>query len=686
MRIAILLYRQLPLWFTSGDIEYKMGPLNFAFVVHNHQPVDNKHEIIEKIYSRSYLPFVKVLDAHPQIRANLHYTGSLLDWLECWHPEFIDRLRVLVERGQVEMIGGAYYEPIISVIPDADSIGQISELRQKISKLFGIVPNGFWMAERAWEPQMPEILERSKVRYTLLDEIMLSLSGIDDSLFFKPYLVESRGKYTTVFPILRKLRKTIPYKSVRTILDYLKGVLKAGGELAVYADDGEKFGAWPHSYERVYKNGWLESFLKSLEKNSAWLNTVLLSDYLKENPALTRTYLSCASYPELMEWSLPASSDVEHAKGFWRLFLSKYPESSRMYSRMLRTSAAVHALGNNASKEMLHELWKGQCNDAYWHGVFGGLYLSILRRITYSHLIRAQAMSEEMIIGRADFIKVEKAKFDGSEEILVDTKRLGILASPEYGGSIIELDYKSKGINLFDTLARRQEKYHHQVKNTKGSDASKKLRSLHGKLLAKEDGLEDLLIYESGPRFSFLDHILKKDTTPTDIQSQKHVEYISPYAQYEPEIFAARDFARINFYRSFKLGMNSTSIQKMFELRKSSSEIEVTWTVKSTRAKHSYTFSPEINLGSLGDGLFAKRNLNMMIKHTRILSLDYPEVGLRVNLDFGTYVDVWQLPINTVSKSESGYERTLQCVSIMPQYEFDTSEILRKSIRMRISN
>ena len=74
------------------------------------------------------------------------------------------------------MIGGAYYEPIISVIPDADSIGQISELSQKISKLFGIVPNGFWMAERAWEPQMPEILERAKVRYTLLDEIMLSLS------------------------------------------------------------------------------------------------------------------------------------------------------------------------------------------------------------------------------------------------------------------------------------------------------------------------------------------------------------------------------------------------------------------------------------------------------------------------------------------------------------------------------
>ena len=664
----------------------KMASLKFAFAIHNHQPVDNKHEIIEKIYSTSYLPFIKVLSDHPQVKANLHYTGSLLDWLESWHPEFINRLRVLAERGQIEIIGGGYYEPILSVIPDADSIGQIAELRRRVSELFGLAPDGFWMAERAWEPQMPEILEQSNVKYTLLDEIMLSLSGIDGSLFFRPYLVESRGKYTTVFPILRKLRKTIPYKSVRTVIDYLQNILKEGGELAVYADDGEKFGAWPNSFERVYKNGWLESFLKSLEKNSAWLNTVLLSDYLKENPAQTRTYLSCASYPELMEWSLPTSSKSEDAKGFWRLFLSKYPESARMYSKMLRTSAAVHALGNDTSKEMLHELWKGECNDAYWHGVFGGLYLGILRRITYSHLIRAQAMSEEIINGGADFIKIEKARFDGSEEILADTRRLGILATPRYGGSLVELDYKARSINLFDTLARRQEKYHYQVKNAKGSDRPKRLRPLHGRLTAKEDGLEDLLIYENGPRFSFLDHIFKKDITAADIQSQKHIEYISPYAPYESEIVATRDLARIDFSRSFKLEMNSVSLQKRFELRKSSSEIEVTWTFKSAGDKRSYTFSPEINLGSLGDGLFAKRNLNVEMKRTKILGLAYPEIGLRVNLDFGTHLDVWQLPINTVSKSESGYERTLQCVSIMPQYEFEASEMMRANIRMRISS
>ena len=112
-----------------------------------------------------------ILSEHPEIKVNLHYTGSLLDWLESFHPEFIRKVRSLIERGQVEMLGGGYYEPILSVIPDADSEGQLTALNQRIKKLFGTEPNGCWMAERAWEPQLPEILDRSHLKYTLLDAI-----------------------------------------------------------------------------------------------------------------------------------------------------------------------------------------------------------------------------------------------------------------------------------------------------------------------------------------------------------------------------------------------------------------------------------------------------------------------------------------------------------------------------------
>ena len=39
---------------------------------------------------------------------------------------------------------------------------------------------------------------------------------------------------------------------------------------------------------------------------------------------------------------------------------------------------------------MIDHLYRSQCNDAYWHGVFGGLYLNHLREAAYSNLLRAE--------------------------------------------------------------------------------------------------------------------------------------------------------------------------------------------------------------------------------------------------------------------------------------------------------
>src|SRR5207248_2623336 len=102
----------------------------------------------------------KKLPEVPTIRANIHYSGYLLEWMEQFHPEFIDLLRKMVERDQVEIVGGGYYEPILVCIPDRDAEGQVALLGEKIGSLFGRRPHGLWTAERAWEPQMPEVIQR----------------------------------------------------------------------------------------------------------------------------------------------------------------------------------------------------------------------------------------------------------------------------------------------------------------------------------------------------------------------------------------------------------------------------------------------------------------------------------------------------------------------------------------------
>lgn len=283
--------------------------ISLSMVIHNHQPVDNQPKVIELLYQRSYLPFVMALANHRTLKANLHYTGPLLDWLENNHPEFLDAVRDLAKTGQVAIVGGGYYEPIISAIPDSDAAGQTDLMRKRIKSLFGVTVRGFWLAERAWEPRLPEVLSSAGVCYTAIDDTVLTGVGVKQKNCFYPFIVESRGSQIIAFPILKKLRYLIPFEKPESTISFLQKNRGSLNEIAVFGDDGEKFGAWPNTYDLVYKKKWLESFFSLLERHAETISTTTLDDYIdhyefSDNPM--SVHLPAASYDELMKWSLPA--------------------------------------------------------------------------------------------------------------------------------------------------------------------------------------------------------------------------------------------------------------------------------------------------------------------------------------------------------------------------------------------
>jgi alpha-amylase len=119
-----------------------LSKVSFALVIHSHQPVGNFEHVIEDAYQKAYHPFLAALESHPAIRLSLHYSGSLLEWLERRHPEFFDQLRRLVGREQVELVGGGFFEPILPAIPDHDKIAQIKRLSEYLRHHFGGTPKG----------------------------------------------------------------------------------------------------------------------------------------------------------------------------------------------------------------------------------------------------------------------------------------------------------------------------------------------------------------------------------------------------------------------------------------------------------------------------------------------------------------------------------------------------------------
>src|SRR5215203_3325854 len=130
------------------------NPIRFVLALHNHQPIGNFHGVIEQAYQESYRPFLDLFERYERLRLALHTSGCLMEWMEAYHPEYLDRLADLVAAGRVEIIGGALEEPILPMLPSRDRIGQIRRFSQWIESRLRTTVRGAWIPERVWEQQL----------------------------------------------------------------------------------------------------------------------------------------------------------------------------------------------------------------------------------------------------------------------------------------------------------------------------------------------------------------------------------------------------------------------------------------------------------------------------------------------------------------------------------------------------
>ncbi|MGN6593778.1 MAG: alpha-amylase/4-alpha-glucanotransferase domain-containing protein [Terriglobales bacterium] len=421
----------------------------FALLLHAHQPVGNFDSVIENTYQSAYAPFLAAAARRPWLRLNLHYSGFLLDWLAEHHPEYLQQLRALQAEGRLELLGGGYYEPILSSILAADQQEQLARLSATLVRHFGAPPRGAWLAERVWEPEMAAVLARAGLRYTMLDDSHLELAGVPADQLHGYWLTESQGETLAVVPSNYFLRQALPFRPVAEGMDYLaNAAARFPGSLLTMGDDLEKFGSWPHTAQHVYQDGWLQSFFDRLEALQDQVTTVRLSEYLASHPPRGLVYIPTASYPEMMRWAGSAT---------WRGFLTKYPEANLLHKTQLdlsRRGAAPPAARTH--------LLAGQCNDVYWHGWFGGLYSPHLRNLAFTHLLAADrllaAASPAPPLRRWDLL------CNGTEILELRSASLRLLLNPSDGGTLIELDALAADANLVNSIRLRPEPYHDDLR------------------------------------------------------------------------------------------------------------------------------------------------------------------------------------------------------------------------------
>ena len=657
---------------------------------HAHQPVGNFPWVIEDAVKRCYRPFLEVAERHPAIRFSLHISGWLLDVLEKKHPAEMARIRRMIRRGQIEMIGGGDMEPVLAAIPERDRRDQLAAMSARLRRTFGVRPRGVWLTERVWESTVVPALAASGIRFTAVDDYHFLAAGCDPRQLTGHLTTEESGQRLDLFPISQALRYAIPFKPARSVIARLEAM--PPGSCAMYFDDLEKFGIWPATYAAVYRKGWLESFFAGLEK-SPRLITSTFGQHHTHNPSRGLVYLPTTSYFEMNEWTLPAAAarrleqlarrarrdrTLDFDKpllrgGIWKNFLAKYPEANWMHKRVEQASSRFHSLPRKKQDSAMRgALHRAQANDAYWHGLFGGVYLPFLRRSVYANLAdlehRLDAVRPRPAIERSD------VDLDGRQEVAVHNSRLFAVIRPQDGGSLCELTDYSLRHNFADVLARREEAYHATLRNWIRSKRSRSasalrasslnrrrsaLKSIHERVAFKRHFKEADLELDGAPRGLFVDSWTSTGATRKTV-SYQYTGRVHSTDHDSPQAMLVAESDTLEIVKQYRITRSALEVRYALKaLRDSTGEFAVQLDVAMPSADGPRAWFV-VNRKRRPGGLAARVRASRV---DRILLRDAALPG-RVELECSLPCSLTTEPLRTVSRSEYGFEKIMKAATL----------------------
>ncbi|MBN2658667.1 MAG: DUF1926 domain-containing protein [Spirochaetales bacterium] len=670
-----------------------MKKVRLIFGTHNSISPGSDNEQIEEIYQKAYKPFLTLLYNFPEISAVLYYSGPLLEWFEKNHPEFNTVLGEMIDKRQIELLGGGYYEPVLSMIPAQDRVGQIEMMTTYLRKSFGKRTRGCWLPGRIWEPQLASVLRSSGIDYTFLDDTHFEAAGFRDEELYMPAITEDQGKTITVFPISRRTMagfgKIVPRKIIEDICSDNSG----DGKVVVIFPNGRQIG-YESGHNLSINHQWLESFLNELRNNRKNIELVHPGRYVRQTRnSFNKAYFPCTSYGEIMKWVLPADRQIEYDTltneliesgiepgwiygGFFRQFLSKYRESNFLYSKMMHVSVLANQVRGDKyrKKAAKEELWKGQNNLAFWHGNQGGIYNADVRHKAYSSLIEGEKITRERGIFKTSLSSIDY-DMDGEREFLYQGHVTNAYVHSR-GAVLFEFDHIASGWNYLNTMSRYPEPYHNESIRAEG--------------------------YDKYGRHAFVDHFFDKRD---NVEGFRQMNY-SELGSFTNTLYDAVDYNReqrkVTYINTGTVVQNgyeyNIEVQKRFTFKRSS--VDVDYLIKNLSLhKAELCFGSEVNLAFRKTGALEPKLYRIHDEFKDEIpesSFSHESVQHLMTFDGGNNTDIsltvsvpaemWTFPLFTYSREGGKIEKNYQSSCYVPRWEFSLQkdEVWTVSLSLRI--
>lgn len=499
--------------------------VRLLWVVHFHQPLGNFPEVFDAYTGRVCAPFLAALEKYPSVHCSLHFSGVLLEYLKKARGDVLDSIRALAARGQVELLGGGFYEPILSMIPREDAEWQLRKTIDWIQREFHTVPRGAWLPESVWEPHFVELLHRTGYQYATLEDSLFESVGWKRAQLFRAFSADFLNRRLLLFPSHRTWAHQLPHEGLREIKAAFTQLGNRPGpemQIVTIAQNGDRYGLDPGTYEAAYEKGALEEWLRYLEGERQWIETNRLGDVPPQRwPA---ALLPPGAAESLEECALPSPAqrdflgargelakryDADRFLGYfrggtWYGFIGKYAEAGLMHHKLLWLRDQVLQLPYCQEREEAMELLlAAEEHSVYWHARSGGIYANYLRDAVYQRLIQAERLLHSR--DRDEAPKLIQTDYDGDshDEVMLRSGAASIVVTPQYGGSVCEYSFWPTCFNLGNTFRRRIEAYHEAA--SAGSSAA-----------PVEDWYERRL---------FQDHLVPANTTREAFAKNSFIEY-----------------------------------------------------------------------------------------------------------------------------------------------------------------
>ncbi len=420
-------------------------------------------EVLEKDYQTVYKPIAKFLYSHPDFCFSFSFSGIQFQFLKKHRSELISILRELVDRRQIEILGGGYYDPVLPLLYSVDRNGQIDLLSTEIRMNTGKRPRGISLFGDCWDSSLVNNLQTCGIEYVLLDGCVVP----QQKRKFLPLIMSDLGKSIEIFPYYDTFvpeTNTKPELFVQNIIKTVEKIERKDTYIQLQPDRIVNININHEKMVELAESNWFDQLSEYLKNNpDCRIKTTTPTNYKKDQIITIPAFIPAGINDNIGKWIGRAYNEIDPSKVknpyTVHDFMETYPKSHSLYNRILYVSMLVNQYKKDKirKKSARDKLWQAQNGSGLLCTSKGAFSNSRYRQQCYKYLSEAEKILREgdektFIEGISCF----DYTCDGLNEYVCRMKNYFSYITLK-GGALQELDVFKSGVNYADNLSKVRE-------------------------------------------------------------------------------------------------------------------------------------------------------------------------------------------------------------------------------------